>query len=103
MAYYNDPAMSFMTELFDRNTVKYLTVPFENEIYSRYLEGIINCDISLKGYSKLFMQTLKQIGNSVYPLISGKIGYEPATNKYQPNSGFNPSINNTLNQMKKNY
>ena len=103
MAFYNDPAMSFMTELFDRNTVKYLTVPFENEIYSKYLESLINCDISLKGYSKLFMQTLKQIGNSVYPLISGKTGYEQQPNRYQPNSGFSSSMNNTLNQMKKNY
>ena len=57
MAYYNDPAMSFMTELFDRNMVKYFVIPFEAEIYSKYLEGLINCDISLKGYSKSFMQT----------------------------------------------
>ncbi len=101
MAYYNDPAMSFMTELFDRNTVKYITVPFEEEIYAKYLEGLINCDISLKGYSKVFMQTLKQLGSSVYPLISGKSAYKPATPSYQSN--FSPNINNTLNQMKKNY
>ena len=36
MAYYNDPAMSFMTELFDRNTVKYMTIPFEEDIYNRF-------------------------------------------------------------------
>lgn len=101
MAYYNDPAMSFMTELFDRNTVKYFTIPFEEEIYTRYLEGLINCDISLKGYSKQFMQTLKQLGSSVYPLISGKTSYQPPSQGYQ--SSFSPNINNTLNQMKKNY
>lgn len=99
MAYYNDPAMSFMTELFDRNTVKYITIPFEEEIYEKYLDGLINCDISLKGYSKVFMQTLKQLGNSVYPLISGKTSYSAPS--YQSN--FSPNINNTLNQMKKNY
>jgi hypothetical protein len=101
MAYYNDPAMSFMTELFDRNTVKYFTVPFEEEIYTRYLEGLINCDISLRGYSKQFMQTLKQLGSSVYPLISGKTSYQSSAQGYQSN--FSPNINNTLNQMKKNY
>ena len=46
------------------------------------------------------MQTLKQLGNSVYPLISGKSTYKPETG-YQSN--FSPNINNTLNQMKKNY
>ena len=101
MAYYNDPAMSFMTELFDRNTVKYFTIPFEEEIYAKYLEGLINCDISLKGYSKPFRQILGQLGNCVYPLISGKSSYQPAAPNYQSN--FSPNINNTLNQMKRNY
>ena len=101
MAYYNDPAMSFMTELFDRNTVKYFTIPFEEDVYAKYLEGLINCDISLKGYSKVFMQTLKQLGTSIYPLISGKSSYQPPTQGYQSN--FSPNVNNTLNQMKRNY
>ena len=26
MAYYNDPAMSFMTELFDKTTIRYITI-----------------------------------------------------------------------------
>ncbi len=56
MAFYNDPAMSFMTELFDRNTVKYMTIPFEQEIYTRYLESIINCDISIKDIQKPLLQ-----------------------------------------------
>ena len=99
MAYYNDPAMSFMTELFDRNMVKYFLVPFEEEIYTKYLEGLINCDISLKGYSKNFMQTLRQLGNNVYPRISGKTNYKQP----QSNYGFSSNMNNTLNQMKKNY
>ena len=33
MAYYNDPAMSFMTELFDRTLMKYVAIPFEEETY----------------------------------------------------------------------
>ena len=103
MAFYNDPSMSFMTELFDRNLVKYTILPFEEETYIRYLEGMIECNISLKGYSKVFMQTLKQLGNSVFPLISGKTPYEPQPTRYQPPTAFNASMNNTLNQMKRNY
>ncbi len=70
MAFYNDPSMSFMTELFDRDRIKYVTIPFEEETYIKYLEGIINCEISLKGYSKIFMQTLRELGNMIYPIIA---------------------------------
>ncbi len=101
MAFYNDPAMSFMTELFDRNLIKYAVVPFEEEVYIRYLEALINCDISLKGYSKGFIQSLKQLSNMIYPLVSGKGTYKPTKPKY--NDGFSASMNNTLNQMKQNY
>ena len=101
MAYYNDPAMSFMTELFDRSLMKYISLPFEEETYIKYLENIIECNISLKGYSKAFMQSLKALSNMVYP----------TTNSYTPpnsmnngtNNTFSPNINNTLNQMKNNY
>lgn len=101
MAFYNDPAMSFMTELFDRSLVKYIKIPFEEDIYIRYLEGIINCNISIKGYSKAFMQVLKELQHMVYPMVSSKPTYHPPTVKY--NNGFSQSMNNTLNQMKQNY
>lgn len=104
MAYYNDPAMSFMTELFDRNLVKYVTIPFEEEIYTQYLENIINCNVSLKGYSKGFMQTLRELGNMVYPINNSKNGgYRPPSVGYGQNNGFSPSMNNTLDQMKRNF
>lgn len=101
MAYYNDPAMSFMTELFDRNLMRYVAIPFEEETYIKYLENIIECNISLKGYSKVFMQTLKELGNMVY---SQSNSYRPPTaNGYNINNNFTPNMNNTLNQMKNNY
>ena len=101
MAYYNDPAMSFMTELFDRNMMRYVSIPFEEETYTKYLENIIECNISLKGYSKVFMQTLKELANMVYPTTSN---YKPpAAGRYGANNTFSPSINNTLDQMKNNY
>ena len=105
MAFYNDPSMSFMTELFDRSLIKYITIPFEQDIYIKYLEGIINCDINLKGYSKNFMQVLKSLGNMIYPLVSGQGTYRPPTVGGEDNQSnvFSPSMNDTLNQMKKNF
>ena len=100
MAYYNDPTMSYMTELFDRNEVKYLSIPFDEEVYTKYLEGIINCDISIKGYSKQFLQVLTSLTEMIYPLIETNNTYRPPD---LANSAFSPSINNTLDQMKKRY
>ena len=101
MAYYNDPSMSYMIELFDKNMIKYISIPFDEEVYIKYLEGIVNCDINLKGYSKNFMQILNSLGNMIYPVVAGaKSAYRPPN---LDNNGFTPSINNTLDQMKKRY
>lgn len=102
MAFYNDPAMSFMTELFNKDNVKYCTIPFEEETYSRYLEGLVNCEISTNGYSKNFMISLEKLSNMVYPLLSNNDKQMGKINAYQPN-GFSNNMNETLNKMKKNY
>ena len=108
MAYYNDPAMSFMTELFDKTTVRYITIPFDEDVYAKYLEGVINCEISIKGYPKNIVQIFQELSNIVYPSVSGKATY--SSNKkstYVPpqiqSNGFTPSMNSTLDQMKKRY
>ena len=108
MAYYNDPEMSFMTELFNKDTVKYIEVPFYQDIYEKYLDGVVECDISIKKYSKDFMFILKNLAAMVYPESlnknSGYNGYNyNKKNKTQYSNGFSSSVNNTLNNMKKNY
>ena len=102
MAFYNDPAMSFMTELFNKDSIKYCTIPFEEQTYSRYLEGLINCQITTNGYSKNFMMSLDKLSNMVYPLISNGSVYQEKRNSYGTN-GFSNNINATLNKMKNNY
>ena len=102
IAYYNDPAMSFMTELFNKDTVKYCTIPFEEQTYAKYLDGIINCKITLNGYSKNFMASLNVLGDMVYPLITNNTRNN-SYSSYNPNNSFSPSMNNTLNKMKNNY
>lgn len=112
MAYYNDPAMSFMTELFDKATVRYITIPFDEDVYTKYLEGVINCEISIKGYPKNIVQIFQELSNIVYPVVSGKATYgstkgSAKKSTYVPpqiqSNGFTPSMNSTLDQMKKRY
>lgn len=100
MAFYNDPSMSFMTELFDKDHVKYTIIPFDEIVYSKYLEGLVNCKISLNGYSKNFMLALKELANMVYPLLNNK--YKPF-DTYDKKPAFSSKMNSTLEQMKRNY
>ncbi len=102
MAFYNDPAMSFMTELFNKDTVQYCTIPFDEQAYSKYLEGLINCEITLNGYSKNFIAMLEKLGEMVYPLINNSKNNNKYNN-YQTKNNFSNDINNTLNKMKNNY
>ena len=106
MAFYNDPSMSFMTELFNRETIRYAVVPFEMQTYTRYLEGLINCSITINGYSKEFINSLKKLSAMVYPLINNTQNKynNPKYNKYaQTTSTFSNDMNNTLDKMKKSF
>lgn len=100
MAFYNDPSMSFMTELFNKDTIPYTNIPFNEDVYAKYLEGLVNCKISINGYDKNFMMALRELGSMVYPLLNNK--YRPMGN-YGGKPTFSSKMNSTLEQMKKNY
>lgn len=70
MSFYNEPAMTFMTELFDKEKIKYCMIPFEVDNYAKYLEALVDCNISINAYSKTFVANLKALANLVYPLLS---------------------------------
>lgn len=102
MSTYNDAAMTVQKKLFDRKTVPSIVIPFDAKTYTKYLEGLVICDISLKGYNKDFLQCLKYLADMIYN-VGG-----PKKEKYTPpsaknNSSFSPRVDKTLNQMKQNY
>ncbi len=104
MAYYNDPSMSFMTELFNKDQIMYITIPLEEQVYTKYLAELVDCKISLSGYSKKFMQALNELAGMVYPLLNNK--YKPnksSSSSYEPPSTFSQRTNNTLDKMKNSY
>ena len=101
---YNDAGMTVRKELFDRKTVKHITIPFDLKSYLKYLDGMVTCDVSLKGYSKEFLQSLKSLANMVYQTGKKQEKYAPPSVKNNNNNTeFSQRMNNTLNQMKKNY
>ena len=117
MAKYNEPSMTLQRDLFNPETIKYTTIPFEMQTYARYLEAIALCQISLSGYSQNFLASLEKLANMVYPLVSGggytnyspnyekaeKRGFFKSKNKKQPPTQFSAGVNDTLNKMRTNY
>ena len=101
---YNDAAMTVRKELFNRKTVRHITIPFDLKSYLRYLDGLVTCDVSLKGYTKEFIQCLQSLAGMVYKTGKKEAKYAPPSIKNNSsNNGFSPRMNNTLNQMKRNY
>ncbi len=98
MSSYNDPAMTYMVNLFDKNVIRYISIPFDEQVYVKYLEGLIDCEISLKGYPKNIIQVFTELANMLYSSTMGKTTYRPPTAN---GTGFSPSINSTLEQMRK--
>ena len=103
MSFYNDPSMSFMTELFNKDMVKACSIPFDESAYSKYLDAMVNCNVSINGYSKQFMSKLRNLGDMVYPLVSKSTYGKSAPQTNYGKNNFSNNMNNTLNQMKKKY
>ena len=103
MSSYNDPSMSYMTELFDKDNVKYCTIPFDQEAYSRYLDGLVNCEISTRAYPKNIMASLENLGNMIYPLLNNDRPANKFNTYNSRTSNFSSTMNETLNRMKNRY
>ena len=98
---YNDPSMSYMTDLFDRDKIVYCKIPFEIQNYSKYLSGLVNCEISFHGYTKQFINALNELAEIVYPLVSNQ--KESKADKKKKRMEFSNTTKDTLNKMKKKY
>ncbi len=73
MSCYNNPEMSYMRELFDKDKIGVITIPFDEDALSKYLSGMVDCIVSTSSYTKQFLAELKKLGDYVYPLVTNKI------------------------------
>lgn len=71
MAFYNEPSMSYMKQLFNKYSVQYMKVPFDKQVYERYLEAVANCNINLERYPKEFIEILEQLSKDIYSIEIG--------------------------------
>lgn len=104
MSNYNDPEMAFMTELFDRNSIRVSAqIPFDEDVYIKYLEGLMDCKITTNGYPKEFKQYLVRLAEIVFPLLPGKNYKNNNKNAKDYSGSFSQGMNNTLENMRKKY
>jgi len=107
IAVYKDPGMAYTVDLFNRNSVKVFSLPFDVDAYSKYLTSLVECNMSLTGYSKSLLTGLKEIATFIYPLLSTnnkkKHGYTPPSYDKYATTSFNNNVGDTLNQMKNRY
>ena len=109
MSKYNNADLSLMKELFNPKTVKVAaTIPFDEDVYIKYLENMIDCEINLNGYPKEMKARLSELAEILYPLLPNnntskknkKRGYS-SNNQYS--NSFSAGMNDTLNNMRKKY
>jgi len=107
MSRYNGPDMSVMTDLFNKDMIKKCSIPFDEKVYSKYLDTIATCKLSLNNYPKQFVAKLQILGDMVYPRLNVRKSYDPTSrSKSSYNGGsnvFSNNTNNTLNAMKNKY
>ena len=103
---YNDPQMSYMKELFNKDKINTLTMSYDEDVLSRYLSGMVDCVVNIDGYSKQFLSELKVLSDTVYPLVNSKFKTDYTKNNkfantdYSNQNNFSSSMNSTLDKMK---
>ena len=96
-----------MTDLFNREMVKFCTIDFEEGVYARYLDAMASCKLSLEYYSKSFKANLQKLGEMVYPLSGGsRPNYGSRTGGTVNPMGVTPNqfsrtTSSTLDKMRK--
>lgn len=110
MSCYNDPEMSYMRNLFDKDKIPSIIISFDGEVLAKYLSGMVDCIVTVNGYSKQFMAELKKLADMVYPLISNKHRQDTTKNnsfsgmdEEEQKTSFASNISNTLDRMKKQF
>ena len=98
---YNDPSLTYMKDLFNKDKIQYCEIPFEVQNYIKYLDSVITCKITLNGYTKPLMMALNTLGDMIYPVINNSRTYTPRGTQYD--DGFSSEMNDTLNKMKKQF
>ena len=63
---YNDPMMRYMGPIFDASRAKVSTISLNEEVYIKYLNELLECNISTSGYPSKIIKEFKELAKSMY-------------------------------------
>ena len=64
LAYYNDPSMTYMQQIFEKNGAKYTTISYNQQAYEKYLQDVATCRFTTN-YSIEFKKELEMLTEDV--------------------------------------
>ena len=65
LAFYNDPSMTYMQQLFEKNGARYTTISYDQQAYEVYLQDIAKYQVSIDYYSDEFRMQLEKLADDV--------------------------------------
>ncbi len=65
LAFYNDPSMTYMQQLFEKNGARYTTISYDQQAYEVYLQDIAKYQISIDDNSSEFRSELERLTDDV--------------------------------------
>lgn len=64
LAFYNDPSMTYMQQIFEKNGAKYTTISYNQQAYEKYLQDVATCKFTTN-YSIEFRKELELLTEDV--------------------------------------
>lgn len=65
LAFYNDPSMSYMQQLFEKNGLRYTTISYDQNAYEVYLQDVARYQVSIDYHSNEFRMQLERLADDV--------------------------------------
>ncbi len=80
LAFYYDPQMTFVDELFDPR-MNYYTIPFDQNNYAKYINNLYACDMDFGNFTPEFLEMVAIVANVIYPTSNKTIKKQFKKNK----------------------
>ena len=85
---YNEPTMTLQKELFNSKNVPAILIPFDMQAYTRYMDVIATCQMTLNGYPTVFLNSLDKLASIIYGTAPELAKINTATQNKSKKRGF---------------
>ena len=85
---YNEPTMTLQKELFNSKNVPAILIPFDIQAYTRYMDVIATCQMTLNGYPTVFLNSLDKLASIIYGTAPELTKINTATQNKSKKRGF---------------